>query len=158
MLTFQFLDCGLVVEIGPEQHGNMVKILGAFVRNEPAIAARMMVDTNSEWQASPFDVDLFVKGVEAITQKDKEQNFLENIGDYIADICYLACKRSVKLEATFINAALAIEIMEGIASALNPDIKVATVALPIVQKAELMHAINFSQLWSKFGWSESSSK
>lgn len=28
-----------------------------------------------------------------------EKNFLESVGDYITDICYLACKHKVKLEA-----------------------------------------------------------
>ena len=64
-----------------------------------------------------------------------QQNFLESVGDYITDICYLACKHKVKLEAAFINAALACEIMEGLASSLYPDMKVQSVALPMVLKA-----------------------
>ena len=66
------------------------------------------------------------------------QNFLESVGDYITDICFLACKHKVKLEAAFINAALACEIMEGLASALYPDMQVQSVALPMVLKAEMM--------------------
>jgi aarF domain-containing kinase len=71
------------------------------------------------------------------------QNFMEKVGDYIADICYLACTRHVKLEAAFINAALAVEIMEGTASALYPDMRVQRVALPLVVKAEMMHRLGF---------------
>jgi aarF domain-containing kinase len=59
------------------------------------------------------------------------QNFIENVGDYITDICYLACKNHVKLEAAFINAALAVEIMEGIAASLYPELRVQQVALPL---------------------------
>ena len=70
-----------------------------------------------------------------------QQNFLESVGDYITDICYLACKHKVKLEAAFINAALACEIMEGLASSLYPDMKVQSVALPMVLKAEMMHGL-----------------
>jgi aarF domain-containing kinase len=69
------------------------------------------------------------------------QNFIECVGDYIADICYLACTHRVKLEHTFVNAALATEIMEGLASALYPDLKVQQVALPLVVKAEMMHRL-----------------
>ena len=71
------------------------------------------------------------------------QNFIEKVGDYIADICFLACTHRVKLEAAFINAALAVEIMEGIASNLYPDMKVQTVALPLIVKAEMMHRMGF---------------
>ena len=63
------------------------------------------------------------------------------MGDYITDICFLACKHKVKLEAAFINAALACEIMEGLASALYPDMQVQSVALPMVLKAEMMHGL-----------------
>ena len=80
-----------------------------------------------------------------------QQNFLESVGDYITDICYLACKHKVKLEAAFINAALACEIMEGLASSLYPDMQVQTVALPMVLKAEMMHGLKglpSPRLWS----------
>ena len=69
------------------------------------------------------------------------QNFIECVGDYIADICYLACRHKVKLEATFVNAALAVEIMEGIAAALYPTLYVQPIALPLIVKAEVMHRI-----------------
>jgi aarF domain-containing kinase len=71
----------------------------------------------------------------------RTKNFLESVGDYLADICYLACKHKVKLEASFINAALACEIMEGIASKLYPTMKVQNIALPMVFKAEVMHGL-----------------
>ena len=82
------------------------------------------------------------------------QNFLESVGDYITDICYLACKRKVKLEAAFINAALACEIMEGLASSLYPDMQVQRIALPMVLKAEMMHGLKglpSPRLWGGFG-------
>ena len=51
----------------------------------------------------------------------------------------MACKYQVKLEASFINAALACEIMEGLASKLYPTLAVQSIALPMVFKAEVMH-------------------
>jgi len=70
-----------------------------------------------------------------------EENFIECVGDYIADICFSACRHRVKLEATFVNAALAVEIMEGIAAALYPDMRVQPIALPLIVKAEMMHQL-----------------
>ena len=141
------LDCGLVIEMGPEQHVNLTKILGAFIRQDGRMAGKLMVDTSSSSQASPLDVELFVHGIYNIVEADKDNNFVEKVGDYITDICFLACKHKVKLEASFVNAALSVEIMEGIASALYPDMKVVPVALPLVVKAEMMHRLPKFSLW-----------
>jgi len=111
------------------------------------LAGQLMVDTSSKVQASKLDIELFVSGIEQIVIDDEDNNFIEKVGDYIADICYLACKHKVKLEPSFINAALAVEIMEGIATSLNPNIVVTTYALPMVIQAEMMHRLPKISLW-----------
>lgn len=141
------LDCGLVVEMGPDQHVNLVKILGAFTRRDGRLAGQLMVDTSSDSQASDLDVELFISGIEKIVKEDENHNFVEKVGDYITDICYMACRRKVKLESSFINAALAVEIMEGIATALYPQIQVTKAALPLVMQAEVMHRLPKFSLW-----------
>lgn len=140
-LRMNMIDCGLVVEMGEREHHNLVQILGALVKKDGISAGQLMVDTSKRCQASGLDVELFVKGIHQIVVDDEQSNFLENVGDYLAEICYLACRHKVKLEASFINAALACEIMEGIASALYPDMQVQHIALPMVVKAEAMHSM-----------------
>jgi len=140
-LRLVVLDCGLVVEMGEREHKNLVAILGAMVKRDGIRAGKLMIDTSKRCQASEEDVRLFCEGIEKICRDDEENNFLEKVGDYLADICYLACKHKVKLEASFINAALACEIMEGIATSLYPDMKVQGIALPMVLKAEVMHGM-----------------
>ena len=140
-LNFQVLDCGLALEMGPKQHEDIVKVLGAFTRKDGRAAGQTMVDMKSESQASPEGRELFVRGIEQIIIDDGDKNFIENVGDYITDICSLACIHRVKLEGAFVNAALAVEIMEGLASALNKDLKVQRVALPLVVKAEMMVSV-----------------
>ena len=127
--------------MGEREHENLVKILGAFIKKDGLLAGQLMVDTAKRCQASPLDVRLFCNGIQQIIIDDEENNFLENVGDYLAEICHLACKHKVKLEASFINAALACEIMEGLASSLYPDMLVQNIALPMVLKAEAMHGI-----------------
>jgi aarF domain-containing kinase len=90
------LDCGLVVEMGPEQHVNLVKILGAFTRRNGRLAGQLMVDTSSNCQAGELDVELFVRGIERIVAADADNNFIEKVGEYITDICFLACKHKVR--------------------------------------------------------------
>ena len=137
-LKYQVLDCGLALEMGPKQHENIVKVLGALTRKDGIAAGQIMADMKSESQASPEGRMLFVQGIEQICIDDGDKNFIENVGDYITDICSLACIHRVKLEGAFVNAALAVEIMEGLASALDPSLKVQQVALPLVLKAEMM--------------------
>lgn len=133
--------------MGPEQHVNVVKILGAFVRQDGYKAGKLMVDAASVCQASELDIELFAQGIMNIVEADKDNNFVERVGDYIIDICYLACTKKVKLEPSFVSAALAVEIMEGIASALYPEMKVIPVALPLIVKAEMMHRLPKFHLW-----------
>jgi aarF domain-containing kinase len=95
-IKLHLLDCGLVVEMGPEQHVNLVKILGAFTRKNGRLAGQLMVDTSSNCQAGELDVELFVRGVERIVVADEDNNFIEKVGEYIADFCYLACKHKVR--------------------------------------------------------------
>eukprot|EP00521_Asterionellopsis_glacialis_P015936 CAMPEP_0195305694 /NCGR_PEP_ID=MMETSP0707-20130614/36779_1 /TAXON_ID=33640 /ORGANISM="Asterionellopsis glacialis, Strain CCMP134" /LENGTH=572 /DNA_ID=CAMNT_0040369887 /DNA_START=223 /DNA_END=1941 /DNA_ORIENTATION=- len=140
-IGLRILDCGLVIEMGPDQHVNLTRVLGAFTRRDGRLAGQLMVDGASKCQASPLDVEMFVNGIQQICIDDQDNNFLEKVGDYIADICFLACKHKVKLEASFINAALSVEIIEGIASALYPDMSVQSMALPMVVKAEMMHRL-----------------
>jgi len=142
-LKLHVLDCGLALEMGPLQHANIVKVLGAFTRRDGRLAGQLMVDMRSESQASPEGRELFIEGIEQICIMDADQNFIESVGDYITDICSMACIHRVKLEGAFVNAALAVEIMEGLASALYPDLKVQHVALPLVVKAEMMHRLGW---------------
>jgi len=140
-LRLNMIDCGLVVEMGEREHVNLTKILGAFIKRDGLSAGQLMVDTAKKCQATDRDVELFCQGIQNICDEDEQNNFLENVGDYLAEICFLACRHKVKLEAAFINAALACEIMEGIASSLYPSMEVQRIALPMVVKAELMHGL-----------------
>jgi aarF domain-containing kinase len=140
-LKLCILDCGLVVEMGEREHKNLVAILGALVKRDGYLAGELMIDTAKKCQADEQDVVTFCEGLERICSDDADHNFLEKVGDYLAEICYLACVHKVKLEASFINAALACEIMEGIATSLYPTMEVQSIALPMVIKAEVMHGM-----------------
>jgi len=149
-LRIHMIDCGLTVELGERDHVNMVKILGSLIKRDGYAAGKLMVDTAKKCQATELDVELFCRGIDKIVEDDEDNNFLESVGDYITDICYLACKHKVKLEAAFINAALACEIMEGLAASLYPEMRVQQVALPLVLKAEMMHGLKglpAAKLW-----------
>lgn len=149
-LRLNLIDCGLVVEMGEQDHVNLTKVLGAFIKKDGYLAGQLMIDASKKCEANALDMELFCKGLQTIIKKDAEQNFLESVGDYLTDICYLACTHKVKLEPAFINAALACEIMEGIASKLYPTMLVQNIALPMVFKAEVMHGLKEMKKKSSF--------
>jgi len=72
-LKLVLLDCGLVLEMGPAQHVNLVKVLGAFTRKDGRLAGQLMVDMSTESQALPIDVEKFVSGVEQLCVLDADQ-------------------------------------------------------------------------------------
>ena len=140
-VRMNMIDCGLIVEMGEREHVNLTKILGAFIKKDGLLAGQLMIDTAKKCQATALDMEVFCRGIQKIIEDDEDQNFLESVGDYLADICHLAVKHKVKLESAFKNAALACEIMEGLASSLFPNMKVQSIALPAVAKAEMMHGL-----------------
>lgn len=140
-VRMNMIDCGLIVEMGEREHVNLTKILGAFIKKDGLLAGQLMIDTAKKCQATALDMEVFCRGIQKIIEDDEDQNFLESVGDYLADICHLAVKHKVKLESAFMNAALACEIMEGLASSLYPNMKVQSIALPAVAKAEMMHGL-----------------
>ena len=72
-MQLHLLDCGIVLEMGPDQHVNLVKVLGAFTRRNGRLAGQLMVDLKSETQAGPDDVELFVRGIVQICEMDRNQ-------------------------------------------------------------------------------------
>jgi aarF domain-containing kinase len=89
-LVMNLLDCGLVLEMGPEQHVNLVKVLGAFTRKDGRLAGQLLVDLKSESQAGPKDMELFIKGIEQICVMDDDQVSLIHILCYLCNFYYFS--------------------------------------------------------------------
>jgi aarF domain-containing kinase len=66
------IDCGLVVEMGEQDHVNLVRVLGAFIKKDGRKAGELMIDTAKKCQASPMDMELFCRGIQKICQDDAE--------------------------------------------------------------------------------------
>ncbi|KAI2492462.1 ABC1 family-like protein [Fragilaria crotonensis] len=99
-LVMTLLDCGLVIEFGPKQHEIVVLILGAFTK-ERTTCSTAHDRHNLQMPSQCMGCGNVYQGIEQIIVNDAEQNFVEHIGDYIADICYLACRHKVKLRLPF---------------------------------------------------------
>ena len=57
------------------------------------------------------------------------------MNDYCARIFALASECHVQLQSYFISTAIAIKILEGMASALDPEVDIANNALPYIVSA-----------------------
>ena len=71
-LRLNMIDCGLVVEMGEQDHVNLVKVLGAFIKKDGILAGQLMIDTAKKCQATEKDMDLFCKGIQQIVDDDME--------------------------------------------------------------------------------------
>lgn len=89
-LKLHILDCGLVIEMGPEQHENVVQVLGAFARKNGRLAGQLMVDKASKTQASDLDIELFVEGIEQICIDD-EDNVSSRCVLFVVQLLTMTC-------------------------------------------------------------------
>ena len=66
------IDCGLVVEMGEQDHVNLVKVLGAFIKKDGILAGELMIDGAKKCNSSALDIELFCKGIDQICKDDEE--------------------------------------------------------------------------------------
>lgn len=72
-LRVNMIDCGLVVEMGEQDHVNLVKVLGAFIKKDGHLAGQLMIDASKKCNANALDVELFCSGLERIIKEDEQQ-------------------------------------------------------------------------------------
>mmetsp|Transcript_15390 Transcript_15390/g.34476 ORF Transcript_15390/g.34476 Transcript_15390/m.34476 type:complete len:165 (-) Transcript_15390:420-914(-) len=77
-LCLNLIDCGLVVEMGPEDHKNLIKILGAFIKRDGRQAAELMIDTSKRVEGTELDMEMFSQGIQQICDDD-----LNNVSVYL---------------------------------------------------------------------------
>ena len=65
--------------------------------------------------------------------EERTSNHLLVLQSYI---CSAAAEHHVMMNPSFISAALAVKVEEGIALALDPTVKIANIAIPIIVESE----------------------
>ena len=131
----------LFVENSRSDHRLISDILVAFIRKQGRIAGQLMIDdSNSRLSGQgdhALDEEQFLDKIESLTIKASTKGYLmENLGTYIAFICDAAATHHVMLNQSFISAALAVKVQEGMALALDPSIPIWRVANPIILEGE----------------------
>lgn len=71
-MRLNMIDCGLVVEMGEQDHVNLVKVLGAFIKRDGHLAGELMIDASKKCNANALDVELFCAGLERIIKLDEQ--------------------------------------------------------------------------------------
>ncbi len=83
------------------------------------------------WQVEKFCASLG----DICARAEDDVEFFDNMNDYCARIFALASECHVQLQSYFISTAIAIKILEGMASALDPEVDIANNALPYIVSA-----------------------
>jgi predicted unusual protein kinase regulating ubiquinone biosynthesis (AarF/ABC1/UbiB family) len=145
---FILFDVGIVNEYSYDDHTILIDVLSAFIRKDGRKAGRCMIDdSNSKFMAatasSQMKADMaineeqYIDKIEMLTIKaSTEGYFMEHLGTYISYICDAASTHHVMMNPSFVTAALAVKIQEGIALAMDPNCSIPDVAIPIIIESE----------------------
>lgn len=109
------LDFGIVNEYTDLDHQLIVDILTSFIRYDGRAAGRLMVDNSKARVGSALEEESFVNKMDALSEKARGSDYLmEHLGSYISQICEAAATHHVLMNQSFVSAALAIKVQEGI--------------------------------------------
>lgn len=109
------LDVGIVNEYTDADHQLIVNILTSFIRYDGRRAGRLMVDNSNAREGSAIDEERFIEKIEALSTLARGSDYLmEHLGSYISQICEAAARHHVLMNQSFVSAALAIKVQEGI--------------------------------------------
>jgi predicted unusual protein kinase regulating ubiquinone biosynthesis (AarF/ABC1/UbiB family) len=138
---FVCLDVGIVKEFSETDHILISDVLAAFIRKDGAKAGRLMMeDSDKRLDASngrSVHQQAYIDKIEALTIKACGPGYLmEHLGVYLSYIFECAAKHHVMLNQSFISAALAVKVQEGIALALDPSVQIWKIAVPIILEGE----------------------
>jgi len=102
----------------------------------------MIDDSNNRLRASEsgdhaLDEERFIEKIEALTVAASGRDYLmEHLGSYISYICDAAAAHHIMMNPSFVSAALAVKVQEGIALCLDPAVEIWRVATPIIIESE----------------------
>lgn len=133
-----FLDAGIVVELNRDQHAHFVDVLAAFMRHDGERAGRLMIEHQAK-HADTTAQDAFCAMLRSITDKTADEAFFDKVGDYASRIFTSAADSHIKLQGYFVSTAIAIRVMEGVANALDKDVKIGRLAMPWILSAPRKH-------------------
>ena len=113
------LDAGMITEYDDEEHNKLISILTCFIRKNGRKAGELLIaDSNSrmkDFNEVAIQEEAYIKKIEALTNEANNKNYLmKKIGTYISYICDAAAIHHVMMNPTFVSAALAVKIQEGV--------------------------------------------
>lgn len=132
------LDAGLVLELTSDDHRHSVGILGAFFNRQGYVAGERMLDASK--LKNVHDADAFCRGVADVVEASMHQDFFSHMGEYVSQLCQLACHHRVKIEHKFLSMCLAVKLTEGMVLELDPAIDIISSGIPILASASLKYA------------------
>lgn len=113
------LDAGMITEYDDEEHNKLISILTCFIRKNGRRAGELLIaDSNSrmkDFNEVAIKEEAYIKKIEALTNEANGRDYLmKKLGTYISYICDAAAMHHVMMNPTFVSAALAVKIQEGV--------------------------------------------
>jgi len=139
------LDCGIVNTYSPDDHAHIVNVLTSFIRHDGQQAGRLLMENSSHrTRGDGYDPEGFVSKIDHLAQRaaDPNEHLMEHLGTYITIICNAAAHHRVLMNQSFVSAALAVKVQEGIVLALDPALEIWRVANPIILEGEAIRHTN----------------
>jgi aarF domain-containing kinase len=133
-----FLDCGIVTKISRREHQAFVDICLALINFDGRKAGELML-LRAGREEDQNAVEGFCGGIQSIVSRARNEQYFENVGKYVMEICELSCKYRVKLVHEYLNVAMAVKVCEGISLALDPKLELTRIAIPTILKAQAKH-------------------
>lgn len=122
------LDAGIVVELGQDKHQHLVDVLAALMRHDGYQAGRLIVAKQPD--IAPDKAEKFCTVLADITAHCADEAFFDHVGAYATRIFQSAATNHVRLPPYFVSTSIAIRVMEGVANALDKDVKIGNLAIP----------------------------
>lgn len=140
------LDAGMITEYDDEEHNKLISILTCFIRKNGRRAGELLIaDSNSrmkDFNEVAIKEEAYIKKIEALTNEANGRDYLmKKLGTYISYICDAAAMHHVMMNPTFVSAALAVKIQEGVVLALDPNASIWSIANPMILRTELYHEL-----------------
>jgi predicted unusual protein kinase regulating ubiquinone biosynthesis (AarF/ABC1/UbiB family) len=130
------VDCGLVCELGPQDHANFVDLLGAVAEGDCEAAADMMISRARAHACR--DVPAFRAEMAAALGGAMDRPLAEiRVAEILSRIVGTVRRHRVLLEPNFATMVLAVAIIEGVGREMDPELRLTDRVIPIIRRERL---------------------
>jgi aarF domain-containing kinase len=134
-----FLDAGLVSVLSDQNMSNFLDLFSAIVNFDGAQVAQLMID-RSKLPHSVQKPEDFKRHMHTFLRRLQLETLALSrirVGDILGTVLAMVRNHHIKIEGDFVNVAISIMLLEGMARRLNPDMDLLKRAIPVLGVASV---------------------